>query len=415
MQRRAVCLGVVLAVAGGSTLLGNFADQWIDLPSLSTPRQEAGVAGSNGKIYVIGGILSNRAATGIVERYDVERKVWESVAPLPNNMRVHHVGAAAVAGKVYAIGGLDSSFRAVRTVFAFDTATDGWRRVADLPRARGGMGIATLDGRIYAAGGQDGSTSFADLTVYSPEDDRWEVLPRMPTARNHLAGAAFEGRFYAVGGRAGRLFGALEVYDPLTRQWDRLAPMPTPRAGIAAAVIDDGLYVFGGEGNPASPRGIFSETESYHFGGDKWYERLDMQHPRHGIGAAVLEDSADPRLIYIPGGAAIQGFDVVAVHDAFQVGTPPWAPSPSNFVRADANGNGLVDISDAVFTLARLFSEGEDLPCADAADANDDGAVNVADAVFTLNYLFAAGPTPPPPGPSQSGGDPTEDALGCRF
>ena len=140
-----------------------------------------------------------------------------------------------------------------------------------------------------------------------------------------------------------------------------------------------------------------------------------MQHPRHGIGAAVLEDSAEPRLIYIPGGASVEGFDVVGVHDAFRVGTPPWSVRPSFFIRADSTRNWVVDISDPVRTLVHLFVSGEDPSCPDAADANDDGAINIVDVVFTLNFLFAGGPPPPPPGPSEPGPDPSEDALDCHF
>ncbi len=57
MFRRSVRLGVVLAVVSGSLLRGDIADEWVDLPSLRTPRQEVGVTGCAGRIYVIGGLL----------------------------------------------------------------------------------------------------------------------------------------------------------------------------------------------------------------------------------------------------------------------------------------------------------------------------------------------------------------------
>jgi len=82
------------------------------------------------------------------------------------------------------------------------------------------------------------------------------------------------------------------------------------------------------------------------------------------------------------------------------------------FVRADSNGDGRVDMSDALNTLNRLFLGRGEIPCDDAADSNDDGQVNMADSVYQLNYNFLGGPQPPAPFP-EAGEDPTADDLGC--
>lgn len=82
------------------------------------------------------------------------------------------------------------------------------------------------------------------------------------------------------------------------------------------------------------------------------------------------------------------------------------------FDRADCNADGSLNIADAVFTLATLFSMGPTGPCADACDANDDGNINIADAVFTLANLFSMGPDPSAPF-GACGDDPTADALDC--
>ena len=43
-----------------------------------------------------------------------------------------------------------------------------------------------------------------------------------------------------------------------------------------------------------------------------------------------------------------------------------------------------------------------------AGDANDDEDVQVSDAIWTLAYLFANGDPPPLPGPLSCGPDPTD-------
>jgi hypothetical protein len=90
-------------------------------------------------------------------------------------------------------------------------------------------------------------------------------------------------------------------------------------------------------------------------------------------------------------------------------------PRPSKptarFRRGDANGNGHVEMADAVFILGWKFLGSAEPGCQDAADVNDDGVVNVGDPVYLLGWLFRGGPMPPSPGPIACGGDPTADRL----
>jgi hypothetical protein len=83
------------------------------------------------------------------------------------------------------------------------------------------------------------------------------------------------------------------------------------------------------------------------------------------------------------------------------------------FLRADANGDGSVDISDAVATLGVLFLGHGEINCQDACDANDDGSVDISDAIATLGALFLGNSVIPLPGMAECGTDPTDDFLGC--
>lgn len=87
-----------------------------------------------------------------------------------------------------------------------------------------------------------------------------------------------------------------------------------------------------------------------------------------------------------------------------------------DFVRGDSNGDGGVNIADAITNLVWLFPNSSSMTvieCLDAADMNDDGDVNIADSVSLLSYLFGgSGPAPPSPFPS-CGNDPTTDTLDC--
>ncbi len=91
-------------------------------------------------------------------------------------------------------------------------------------------------------------------------------------------------------------------------------------------------------------------------------------------------------------------------------GTTP----PARFLRGEANGDGSIDLTDAVAVLFVLFA-GLESNCEDALDCDDSGQLDTTDAVFLLEYLFRGGAAPPAPAGSP-GVDPTEDGdpLGCE-
>ena len=88
--------------------------------------------------------------------------------------------------------------------------------------------------------------------------------------------------------------------------------------------------------------------------------------------------------------------------------------SSTHFLRGDVNGDGGLQVADAVFALACLFGNGPAPACEDAADANDDGALNVGDALKILGHIFRdGGPLPAPF--ERCGLDWTMDALTCEY
>ena len=88
-------------------------------------------------------------------------------------------------------------------------------------------------------------------------------------------------------------------------------------------------------------------------------------------------------------------------------------PHCPEFRRGDSNGDGGVDIADAITLLTWLYaSEGRKPTCMDAADANDDGIVDIGDPITILSRLYGHGAPFPEP-VDACGRDPTEDDLDC--
>ncbi len=85
------------------------------------------------------------------------------------------------------------------------------------------------------------------------------------------------------------------------------------------------------------------------------------------------------------------------------------------FLRGDANGDHVVDVSDDVFTLLALFQAPITTPsCWRAVDANDGGSADVSDAIYSLQHLFTGGPAPSVPFPT-CGWEHTGDELSCEI
>jgi hypothetical protein len=64
------------------------------------------------------------------------------------------------------------------------------------------------------------------------------------------------------------------------------------------------------------------------------------------------------------------------------------------YVCGDAEGDGISNVSDAVYIINYVFSGGNAPDPLEAADVNCDGEVNVSDAVSIINYVFAGGNIP---------------------
>ena len=90
-------------------------------------------------------------------------------------------------------------------------------------------------------------------------------------------------------------------------------------------------------------------------------------------------------------------------------------PPVENFLRGDANGDGVViGIVDAIGILSHGFF-GDPVPCLEALDVNNDGVFFVlTDAIYLLNHSFGDSPPPSAPYP-ECGTDPdAASSLGCE-
>ncbi len=198
------------------------ADSWKALPPMPTPRGAGQAVEVGGKIYVIGGVKSNKP-----ESPD---------APIP-------------------LGSTDQIV--VGTVEMYDPAAAKWTTRAPMPTARNHYFAAAVDGKIYAVDGRIGTVFVTmsgvidEVEEYDPSTDHWSYKGRSTIPRGDVNGVAYDGKLYVLGGEfqdtnRKMAFWTAEVFDPKTSLWSQLPHMQVARHGFAAALLGSQLHVMGG-------------------------------------------------------------------------------------------------------------------------------------------------------------------------
>ena len=219
-------------------------DRWDrapDLPIGVDHAMAADVAGLQSAapqgVFVFGGYTTDGRATARSFRFDVIADRWEEIAPMPGPRAA---GAAATLGSsVYIVGGADGN-RLIAPTYEYNVGTRAWRTVAAIPTPRDHLAAVAVEGRVCAIGGRRLSLSdnLASFECYDPTADAWARLPDVPTARGG-AGAAVDGsRVYFVGGeQPSSTYREVEIFSTRADRWTRGPDLPAGRHGLGAIVL----------------------------------------------------------------------------------------------------------------------------------------------------------------------------------
>jgi hypothetical protein len=305
----AACAAVLFAGAAGAQ---SFLGTWTKGTQLPMSRSEDSVAAIGSTIYVIGGYAAAGGHPGaldstgqidvdqpLVQAFDLTVGRWTDRAPLPRGL--NHVGVAALDGKIYAFGGFTAQNREpVADANVYDPATDAWTPLPRLPAPLGAISVAALDGKLHLVGGRD-VHSVGTHVVFDPATRRYTTAAPLAIGRDHMGLVAYGGKLYAIAGRIDDFnhnTSYVDVYDPRTNRWTSGTPMPSQRSGMAVAVYRDRILVIGGERGG----GTFTNNEAYDPRTNGWLNLTALPEGRHGTGAVVIGDS-----LYLPAGAPVNG------------------------------------------------------------------------------------------------------------
>jgi len=224
---------------------------WTAKASMPGPRGGVAVGVVNGILYVFGG-ADLTGYLGTVQAYDPATDSWSTKSSMPTPR--FGAGVGVVDGIIYVVGGDTASApptHGTAMVEAYNPSTDSWVSKAPMSIPRIAPGIAALNGVIYAVGGDTVSSAGSGVVdrveTYDPAANRWTIRTPLDVARGGIGVAELDGTLYAVGGYADRdAVGTVEAYNPATGAWVPRAPMQA-KWGFTVSATTGVLYAIGGQ------------------------------------------------------------------------------------------------------------------------------------------------------------------------
>lgn len=154
-------------------------------------------------------------------------------------------------------------------IYYFNETLNDWTALTSMPDDLNtkGCGICTMFNYLFVAGGIKGNGEKGKVSdrvfCYNPITNRWAEVRPLIQARAQLKLVSMDGFLYAIGGEC--LF-TVEKYDPRMDRWTTIAPLPKGAFAVAheATTCSGELYVSGGS--------LFYRLLKYDPKRDEWQE-----------------------------------------------------------------------------------------------------------------------------------------------
>ncbi len=221
--------------------------------------------------------------------YSLSTSEWSTAEPLPEWRT--YAGIAVSDNKIYIIGGVigyTGDGVMSNSVHVFDTTTCSWTKLASMPSSGAYFNAHVINGKIYAAGGVTSGNPLSTTPhassgqifyAYDIASNSWQWLNSQDNNISGAVSAAYGTKIYLVGTSgyiASNSSSILRIYDTLTNTWYIGQERPCQN-------LDD----------TGSMGGIFVNVSGclYYQGGSSWFLGDDEDHP------FTTEDTP---LLYIP-------------------------------------------------------------------------------------------------------------------
>lgn len=206
--------------------------------------------------------------TAEVQRCDESMINSQIISPM-NHPR-NSLGVAALNGLIYAIGGEKDSL-IYDSMECYNPILNQWNVMASMDTPRVGLAACVVNDEIYVIGGWVGSEIAKTIVKYNPDEDCWFVVGDVPTPRYHTGVCEMNGLIYSVGGMDdfGEDLESGDCYDPVREKWCSIAPMQHKRSCLSVVSLSGFIYAIGGCNGS---EGALHSVEKYDIEKETWEE-----------------------------------------------------------------------------------------------------------------------------------------------
>ncbi len=298
----------------------------------------------NGLVYSVGGFNGNGyqpvPAAGILASgyvYDPSTQQWSPIASAPQALEAP--AAAFLGGKMYLAGGWDGTGNVSSRVYAYDPGSDSWSQAGTMPLGLAAASTAVLDGQMYLIGGcPTGNCAPVSDAVYryDPGSNRWTQLASYPTAVEFAACAGIDGEIVCAGGLDNSGLKSTYIYHPSSNAWTQGADMPYDDWGMAYSGANNELQIAAGSTDNSST--LTNQAAQYDPVANTWTALPNANYTEYRGGGACG--------LYQVGGAGFNAFNRFV--------ETPYADALPGYGQCDTGNGGVPWLSEspASVTLA---------------------------------------------------------------
>ena len=288
------------------------AQDWEKLPDMPVEKWEPGTVVLDGKLVLFGGYTEGVTSSKLSHVFDPQDRSWTRIQDLPS--AITHMNMVLDGRTVWFAGGYKDGYKGhtIAEVWAYDVDADRYTAAPLLPQTRGGGGLALVGRTLHYMGGvkADRDTDardhwVLDLDAWANGAARWTTAAPMPVPRNQFSCVSMDGKIYAIGGQfhhdSEQLDQArVDIYDPDTDAWSSGPPLPKGHSHAEGGTfVHDGvIYMVGGHTTaPGETKQVDPDVLalSRAEGGRRW-ERSPM--PLSSPAAAIIDGN-----LYVAGGS----------------------------------------------------------------------------------------------------------------
>ena len=235
--------------------------QLISAGTLSLPRYGMAVATAGNKILFAGGKSTVSGVStfySTVDIYDVTNQNW-SIATLSEART--DIAVTTAGSKIFFAGGRSwnpsGQFRYYSTVDIYDAVSNTWS-VSTLSETRSAIAAATIGNKVFFAGGstmhdinwagQDNQPT-SKVDIYDLSTQTWSTAA-LSEARSNISVASLQNRIYFAGGSSPDpnslgVSNRIDIYDNLTGLWSTSSLIES-RSCMSSIAAGDKIYWAGG-------------------------------------------------------------------------------------------------------------------------------------------------------------------------